>query len=139
MSKRSKFNLTQAVFWEKSEGFGQQNRLDFDYILTGDMLFRTSGSGLFSESSSGYEWLALQHLQASVGRKKAITVGAYLSGETRPHNHVTKYGIFTEYRQSFKKEWLFFELLPEISWPREHGFKSVAAFTLTLEVRFGDK
>lgn len=139
VSKRAKFNLTQAVFWEKSEGFGQENRLDLDYILSGNILFRTSGIGLFSESSSGYEWAARQQLQASVGRRKAITVGASLRGETRPHNYVTKYNIFTEYRQSFIKKWLFLELLPEISWPREHGFKSVAAFTLTLEVRFGDK
>ncbi len=139
VSEASQFNFTQALTWENNEGFGQENRIDFDYTLNDQMLLRTTGNGLFSESSNGYEWLALQQLLTSFSHKKAMTFGSYVRGETRPQNHVTEYVLFTEYRQSFIKKWLFFELRPEINWQREHQFKAATAFTLTLEVRFGER
>jgi hypothetical protein len=138
VTEKSLLNFTQSFSWEDNDGFGQQNRIDYDYILRENMLLRTTGHGLFSEASHGYEWLAIQQLLTSFSENKAITVGTYLVGETRPQNHVTEYVCFTEYRQSFIKKWLFVELRPEINWQRENNFKMATAFTVTVEARFGE-
>ena len=137
VTDKSQFNFTQAFTWENNDGFGQENRIDYEYILRENLLLRTTGQGLFSEASHGYEWLARQQLLASFSEKKALTFGTYIVGETRPQNHVTEYVCFTEYRQRFIKKWLFFELRPELNWQRENHFKAATAFTVTVEARLG--
>ncbi len=138
IADQSLLTLAQAVFWENEEGFGEETRIDYDIPFRKNMLLRTTGRGLFSESSNGYEWLTLVEHLTSFSHKKAISVGAFTAGETRPQNHVTEYNTFVKYRQAFIKKWLFFELNPEVSWLREKDFKAATAFTLTLEIQFGD-
>ena len=137
LTERSLLNLTQAFFWEKVDGFGQENRVDYDFLLTKNNLLRTTFSGVYSEVSNGYEWIIMQQLLSSLSHKKALSLGAFVVGETKPDNVVTDYVLFTEYRQSFIKKWLFFELRPEINWPQEKDYKANFLFIFTLEVRFG--
>ena len=137
VTESSLINLTQSFFWERVDGFGQENRIDYDYLLTKRNLLRTTFRGVFSETSNGYEWVASQQLLSSFSHKKALSTGAFVVGETRPDNFVTDYVIYTDYRPSFIKKWLFFELRPEVNWQREKDFKATLAFTFTLEVRFG--
>jgi len=137
VTEKSLMSLTQSLFWEYEDGFGQENRIDFDYFIENNFLMRSTATGLYSEVSSGYEWLGMQQALFSFSDKRAITFGAYVRGETQPDNYLTEYVLFTEYRQNILKKWLFYEILPEIKWPREEKFSSVFAITATLEIRFG--
>lgn len=138
IAEQSLLNFTQVLFWEKVDGFGEESRIDYDIPFTENMLLRATGQGLFSESSNGYEWLVMLQWLASFSHKKAINVGAFAEGETRPQNHVTEYNLFVRYRQKFIKKWFFFELKPELYWPQESDYSITTAFTLTLEVQFGE-
>jgi len=137
LADKSMLNLTQVLFWEYRDGLGQENRIDLDHSLQDNMLTRTTAKGVFSEVSNGYEWLAMQQVLFAFSKKRAITMGAYIVGETSPKNYLTDYALFIDYRQKFLKEWLFYEILPAIHWPRENNFSSVSSITVTLEVRFG--
>lgn len=138
VAEQSLLTLTQAVFWEKVTGFGEESRIDYDIPLDGQMLLKTTGQGLFSESSQGYEWLTLMQWLTSFSAKQALSVGVFTAGETRPQNQVTEYNMFIKYRQKFIKRWLYFELKPEVYWLRENNFRTTSAFTLTLEAQFGN-
>jgi hypothetical protein len=136
--EQSLLTLAQAVFWENEEGFGEESRIDYDLPLSDSTLVRVTGKGLFSETSNGYEWLTLAQWLQSFSHKKALAVGSYVAGETRPQNHVTEYDLFVKYRQQIVKKWLFIELKPELKWPRVKNFDTTGIFTLTLEIQFED-
>ncbi|WP_303720336.1 hypothetical protein [Malonomonas rubra] len=138
IAQESLLTLTQAVFWENKEGFGEESRIDYDLPLNKSMLIRTTGRGFFSESSNGYEWLTMGQWLQSFSHKKALAIGSYVVGETRPQNHVTEYDSFIKYRQRIIKKWLFIELKPEVQWRREKDFDPTGIFTLTFEVQFND-
>jgi len=137
IASQSLLTLTQAVFWENHDGFGEESRVDYDYSFNQNMLLRATGQGLFSEVSQGYEWLTMLQWLTSFSASQALSVGAYTVGETSPQNQITEYNMFLKYRQRFIKKWLFIELQPEIYWLREKDFKATTAFTLSLEVQFG--
>jgi hypothetical protein len=138
IAKQSLLSLTQAVFWENHDGFGEESRIDFDVPLYQNMLLRTSGQGLFSQSSRGYEWLAMVQWLTSLTNDRAFSLGAFTTGETRPQNRLIEYNLFSKYRQRFIKKWLFFEVQPEVYWLREKDFQTTFALTLTLEIQFGE-
>ncbi|NOY12356.1 MAG: hypothetical protein GXP51_01285 [Deltaproteobacteria bacterium] len=138
IAQKSVLTLAQAVYWENKEGFGEESRIDYDLPFSDNILARATGRGLFSESSNGYEWLGMLQWLRSFNDKKALAVGSYVAGETRPQNHVTEYDIFIKYRQKIIKKWLFIELKPEIKWARDKDFKATGIFTLTFEVQFYD-
>jgi len=41
------------------------------------------------------------------------------------------------YRQRFWRDWLFFEVAPQISWPRERDYEFVSGILLRFEMYFG--
>lgn len=136
IADESLLTLTQAVFWKSSEGFGEESRIDYDFPLSEKKLIRTTGLGLFSEESNGYEWLGMLQWLQSFSHKRALAIGGFVAGETRPDNDVTEYDIFFKYRQRFLKKWLFVEFKPEVNWARDNNFESSGIFTLTLEAQF---
>jgi hypothetical protein len=138
IADQSSLKLSQAVFWERQEGFGEESRIDYDVLLSQQALLRATARGLFSESSAGLEWLSMLQWLNSLSKKRALALGAYTQGETRPANHVTEYGLFVRYRQALIKPWFFVELKPELYWPRDRGFRSITAATLTFEIQFGE-
>ncbi len=138
VANESFLTLTQSIFWENSEGFGEESRIDYDIPISETKLVRATGNGLFSESSNGYEWQSLLQWLQSFSHKKAMAVGGYVVGETRPKCYVTEYDVYFKYRQRINKEWLFIEFKPEVKWTRENNFESVGIFTITLEAQFGE-
>ena len=138
VAKQSLLSLTQTIFWEYQDGFGEESRIDFDLPVDENMLFRTTGRGLFSETSQGYEWLVMQQWLISFNERQALSLGAFCGGETHPKGRIAEYNLFSKFRQRFIKEWLFIELHPELYWRHDDDFRPTAAFTLTLEIQLGD-
>jgi len=138
VAEQSLLSLTQAVFWEKKTGFGEESRIDFDLPLKENMLLRTSGQGLYSETSQGYEWLTMLQLLTSFSQNRALAIGTFTVGETDPKKRAVEYDIFIKYRQRIFRQWLFIELKPEIYWHRNQDFRATSLFTLNLEIQFGE-
>ncbi len=62
-----------------------------------------------------------------------------MAGRTEPHWYVTEYGGSLRYRQRIHEKWLFLEVKPQASFPKEEGFGLTASLTVKLEVMFGEE
>lgn len=84
------------------------------------------------------EWATELSLLRELSPRSAITFGGGLAGHTRPDALVDTYRVFTRYRRNFLRPWLFCELEPEITWPRDAAgaYTSAYAFTFRIEVVF---
>src|SRR6185369_8956966 len=101
-------------------------------------LLRWSNTGTASQEIKGLEWgtdLSLIHELSSLS---AITVAGSIFGSTSLDNVISNYRILARYRRNFLRSWLFYELEPEISWPRSGNgaFPARIAVTFLLEVVF---
>ena len=130
--------FAETVFWKTTEGFGETSEVELSHQFGPKTLLRWGNAGTLTEESPGMEWATELSLLRELSQRSAITVGGGLSGHTRPTALVDTYRIFTRYRWNFLRTWLFFELEPEVSWPRDLSgeYPLTYAFTFRIEVAF---
>ena len=130
--------FAETVFWKNTEGFGETSEIELSRQFGPNTLLRWNNVGTITEESPGMEWGTGLSLQQELSPRSAITFGGDVSGHTRPVSQVDIYRIFTRYRRNFLMTWLFFELEPEISWPRDAlgEYPLTYAFTFRIEVVF---
>ncbi|MBI5420557.1 MAG: hypothetical protein HZA60_10745 [Deltaproteobacteria bacterium] len=128
----------ETLFWKDVDGFGETTEISVERQLGRNTLLRWANSGTVSESSQGLEWGSELSFLREFSPRRAITLAGGIFGNTRPAAVVQTYRILSRYRQNFLRDWLFYELEPEISWPRkpEGGYTAALALTFRLEVVF---
>lgn len=131
----------ETVFWKKTVGLGETTEIDLERQLGPKTLLRWANSGTFARESRGLEWGTELSVLRELSPLSAISLAGGVFGITRPVAVVDSYRIYTRYRRNFLRSWLFFELEPEISWPRNVGgaYTSAMAFTFRVEVVFQGK
>lgn len=139
LTDRTLLRATQAVFWQREDGFGTTSRLDWEWLQSRDGLLRWTGQGTASEESDGVDWrssvVAFRQLDARSALRGEIGVFGY----TRPSFEAEEYFVALRYRRQFFRRWLYYELQPQHAWPLDEVTgkrRSDWRFTLTLEVQF---
>ncbi|MGD8309303.1 MAG: hypothetical protein PVG98_07640 [Chromatiales bacterium] len=135
MGESALARLTQNLFWQNEEGFGESTRLDLERRLSSDSLLRWSTSGLFSESSDGWEWRTEGDLFRRLSKRTALNFGISAEGVTRPSAVVDSYRTHVRFRRNFLRDWLFYEIEPELRWPRDEGYDPTPGISLRLEAQ----
>lgn len=128
----------ETLFWKDRDGVGETTEIGLERKLDSKTLLRWANSGTISRISKGLEWGTELSLLREFSPRSAITFGGGVFGDTRPSTKVENSRIFTRYRRNFLRSWLFFELEPEISWPRTPagGFDTAYALTSRVDVVF---
>jgi hypothetical protein len=129
--------LTETGFWNSLTGFGETSRFDLEKILNDQLTGRFSLFGTYSGDEFGMQWGVETNLfrQLSKGSALALDLGAY--GNTEPSTRVENYRIAARYRRNFLRPWLFFEIEPEVTFPKtENGRLAIGALTTVLEIQF---
>ena len=138
--------FTQEI--QTEEGInGARTRLDFEKAFLPFKLFRSTTEVFVTEDFPGAEVSQAFVLFRRITRKSSVSYEASAVGITRPENLVTNYRLGVRYRQNIHRDWLFFEVTPDISWPvtlsedREtvvRDRRSVMAIIVRVEVHFGN-
>ncbi len=128
----------ETLFLKNTAGLGETTELDLERFLAVHTLLRWANSGTVSEEINGLEWGTELSLIQQLTSRSAIVPGVGLYGNTSNPEAISNYRIFTTYRRNFLRNWLFFELEPEVSWPRNSAGACVSnfAFTIRLEILF---
>ena len=56
---------------------------------------------------------------------------------TRPETHVDRYVLSVRYRKRTKREWLYYEIAPQVSFDHEYDYVFNPGIRLRLEFFFG--
>jgi hypothetical protein len=133
--------LYVTPYWEASDGFGESNEIDLERHLAPETLLRWANSATITEQSNGWVWGTEVAILHRLSPKSAITFAGGATGPTRPSTVVGNYRVYARYRRNFKRDWLFFELEPDVNWPRQDdgSHKTVWGGTFRLEVNFQGK
>jgi hypothetical protein len=110
-------NAIRPIDFSRSFNVG----FDADYSLKKDMAELESSVSIFHELS--YRSALLYQL-ATFGDTKSLT-------------RINEAVLSVAYRRKIYKSFVFFEVVPEIGFPRELNYKATPALTLTLEMIFG--
>lgn len=131
--------LSEIAMWQIIEHFTNTSQLDLERKFTTFTFVRWGNNVTYTEGTSGITWNTGISLFTQLTPRSAISYDANVWGVNHPAWIVQNFRIGSLYRRNFYRPWLFFELAPEVTWPRDESYhrNSVYAFMATLEIQFG--
>jgi len=134
----SLIRIGETPFVNSANGLGQTTEISLERLLRRGTLLRWANSVTASQKIQGVEWGTELSLLHELSPRSAITflTGAY--GNTSVADGASNYRALVRYRRNFLRSWLYYELEPEISLPRNENknFCADYAFTFRLEIVF---
>jgi hypothetical protein len=132
------FRFAVTPFWKNEDGFGETTEFSLERRIRPGVLVGWANSGTISEITPGLEWGTAFSLSDQLSPRSAVSPSVGMSGQTRPHTVVSNYRIGVKYRRNDLRPWFFWELEPEVNWPRDDrgARKPVYATTFRVEILF---
>ncbi|MBE9550265.1 MAG: TonB-dependent receptor [Proteobacteria bacterium] len=132
----------QTFFWRSERGFGTTSRLNLFHRTNSGNLLRWDNTMTIAENDiEGVKWFTGGTLYHRLHDNHAISMQAFINGETKEEVHIQDYGLRMIWRRPIGREWLFIEVGPSITWPREKLLEEremSLGFSILVEMQFGD-
>ena len=137
LSTEADLRFETSAYYYSSDGFGAEFALRYSYIFNPKSLFRFNNHFYFRDEKNEWLWQhSWQHL-SQIDEKNAFITGLYLEGFTQPNYHLAEYLISTRWRKNALRDWLFFEIEPNVMWRKDEDFSASYGITLRVEGYFG--
>lgn len=133
------FRFTQEIKWFSDEGWETKTRFDFEKKLAKSLFFKTGTEGQWFEHEEGYYYDVYLIFYQVIDEDRALEYSWNNYFETRPSHQLDQVVFQVNYRQRFWREWLFFELRPQLAFREEDDYKATAGITFAVESLFGKK
>jgi len=133
------FRFTQEAIWNTLTRWQVNTVFDFERRLPHELFFRTSVGGSWIETSKGYFHGLSFSLRQPLDAKRALEYEWSNAFQTRPVGELLEVLFRVRYRQSFWREWFFFEIAPQYRFPRDRDYIGTPGILFRLEMFFGRK
>jgi hypothetical protein len=132
-----KIRFTQEVLWRTDTAWQMDSRLEFERQLPKDLFFRTTIDGVWASRVLGYTYSLAFLLREPFDQTHAVDYEWINTWQTRPVDELTEIDFRIRYRHSFWREWLFFEVSPQVRFPQSNNFDIIPGILFRLEMFFG--
>lgn len=134
-----RLKVAETLFWFNTSGLGETTQVDFEHVLSKPVLFRATSTATCHETTQICDLrqdLALFH---TLNERTALLYQASVIGTDKPVLEETGYVLLMRYRYRLHKEWVFFEISPQLNFPKTDDFKLNGLLLLRLEFLLGGK
>ncbi len=133
------FRFSEIAMYQVIEHFTNTTQLDLERKFTTFTFVRWGNNVTYTEGTAGVAWNTGVSLFTQLTPKSAISYDTSMWGVNHPDWVIQNYRVGSLYRRNFYRPWLYFELSPEVTWPKAASGQRepVYAFMATLEVQFG--
>ncbi len=131
-----RLKVVQSVFWFNTIGAGESTQLDFERIVGTAALFRASSNATWLYDKQSFDLrqdLTVYHV---LNERTALLHQASVIGVSQPQSQVTGYVLLTNYRYRLHRDWLFFELNPQLHFPKAQNYRLNPLLLMRLEMLF---
>lgn len=141
ISDVSLVRVGETFFVKNTDLLGETTEISLERLFDSDTIIRWASSGTASEEIHGLEWGSELSLVKGFAPGSAVTLTGGVYGNTSSSSAVENSRLLVRYRSKFLRPWLFYELEPEISWPRDSrkNHPATVAFTFRIEIVFQGK
>jgi hypothetical protein len=129
---------TETVFWFNSIGVGESTQFDLERFLSKPVLFRASSSATWLHDKQNFDLRQDLTIFHTLNERNALLYQASAIGVTHPQAQVNEYVILLVYRYRLRRDWMFFELSPQLHFPKELNFRLSPQLNMRLEMLFDE-
>ena len=133
------FRFTQEAVWKTDTKWQVDTLFDLERQLPRGFFFRSSLGGTWLDGTNGYFYSLSFSLRQPLDPKHALDYGWVNSYQTRPVYELSEILFLIRYRQNVWRDWFFFEVAPQIRFPRSENFDSTPGILFRFEMYFGQK
>jgi hypothetical protein len=131
------FRFTQEVRYSTKTDWKSDTILDLERPLAPRFFFRSTIQGLWYSNTNGYFYNLIFSLRHAFDATHAMDYEWIHIFQTRPVNELAEIDFRIRYRQRFLRNWLFFEVAPQIRLPRTADFDILPGILFRIEAYFG--
>ena len=124
----------ETPYWFDSFGWGFDSYLELNTKISDEALFRASTFARWTNEADQFELSQVFSIFHTLSKRRAMSYFVGVYGNSEPTVFATHYLIGATYRQNVHKDYLFFEIIPQIKYDKLNDFH--AEQTLTLRVEF---
>lgn len=128
----------QTVFWYDERGLGASSWLRFEYPLSGLKLLRSESGATWFKRDERFYYDQVFSLLQPLSQRRGLLWQIGMQAESRPNAHVTNYYAQVRWRSLIHRDWLIFEMRPQIFSDRANDFHFEHRLYVGFELLFGD-
>ena len=140
VGQKGSYRFTQTLRWQTNNYWQINTRLDLNRILSDQFYFRQTFDGRWRGEKSeeeGYRTRISSFLTQSLSPISGLQYEFSTIFHTRPDTHVDRYVVSLRYRKRTKYDWLYYEIVPQVSWDDEYDYQFNPGIRLRLEFFYG--
>lgn len=123
-------------YWTDTK-WSSSTTIDLERPLGETFFFRTSLNGSWYQHVPGYYYGLVFSLTQPLSTTSALSYNLGGSFQTGAHDVLQTVVIDTRYRQRFWRDWMYFDITPQVRFPRDRRFNPVPGILFAIETQFG--
>jgi hypothetical protein len=140
VGEKGSYRFTQTIRWQTNNYWQFNSRLDLNRLITDKLYFRQTFDGRWRGEEAdeiGYRTRVSSFLTQNLTPVSGIQYQFSTTFHTEPDTHVYKYALELRYRKQTKRDWLYYEIIPLVSFDKKYDYKFNPGIRLRLEFFFG--
>lgn len=133
-----RLKATEAVFWFNTIGVGETTQLDLERVLSEPALFRSSTNAAWLRDKNNFDMRQDLSIYHTLNKRIALLYQASAVAVSHPQFQMTEYVLLVLYRYRLHRDWLYFELSPQLHYPKVKNFQSTPSINMRLEMLFDE-
>tara|TARA_B100001250_G_scaffold383470_1_gene377449 strand:- start:2404 stop:3378 length:975 start_codon:yes stop_codon:yes gene_type:complete len=122
--------------WFEHDGYSARSRWDVGRPLDSTRHLRFVSQLQWQEDYDQLEFSQSAQLNKVLGKRSAIRYSAVIVGGSSSNPRVNDYYLQADYRRDIHRQYLYWDIVPALHFPREADFKPRWAISLRLEMLF---
>jgi hypothetical protein len=131
------FRFSQEVVYRTDTRWQTETQLDLERPLPHELFFRTNVTGIWTEIVRGYAYSINFSLRQPLSTSHALNYSWTNTYQTRPIHELTGVALSMGYRHSFWRQWFFYEITPQVRFPRDRNFDVTPGILFRIDMFFG--
>lgn len=128
--------FSETAYWFNTTGVGETTELDLDRPISEPVSFRATSVAVWLDRTQYFDMRQDLTVFHKLDERTALMYQASAFALSRPNTVVTEYVVLMLYRYRLHREWMFFEVSPQLHFPRALNFHNNAMLSLRLEMLF---
>ena len=126
----------ETFFYYNSKGWGADSEIDLYRPLKNDRLLHLSLGGQYLDGENNWEWIHGASVNQRINRNNALEYQVGVSANSNPTLKVDNYWLRSKWQHRLFNDWLYFNVTPEVTFPREERFSATFLIIFELELFF---
>ena len=131
-----RLKIAESLFWFNSIGAGESTQFDAEHFVSDTALFRATSNATWLNEKKNFDLRQDFSIYHTVSDRTALLYQASAIGVSQPQLQTTEYIVLVLYRYRLHRNWIFFELSPQLHFPRATNFDVTPLLNLRLEMLF---